>query len=206
MQLHKEVTVVKAVRWYERERLPYAVDRRVVKQYADWLNVVPWKLFCTFTFAWKVSDPQADKVFAEFINRVEKALRCDVGYVRGDEKRFSGCGKPACGRHFHALLTCAAPVSHLYIEAVWMSMAGNRSDCAGAKVEPYDPTKNGAAYVLKFVNQADGDWTFRKLHLFHSSVSLRKIDKRLRRSLRRHRAREKQFRSIAVVSPVWIPL
>ena len=181
-------------RWYEREHLPYAADLKRVEEYADWVEQVPWKLFCTFTFAWKVSDPQADQTFAEFINRLERDLRCDVGYVRGDEKRLSGCGKPACARHFHALLTCAAPVNRYFVEGLWMSMAGHRSDNAGAKVEAYDPARNGAEYVLKFINKVDGEWTFRKLHLFHPwARGLQTVNKRLRRHLRRHKAREQQF-------------
>ncbi|HXR15714.1 MAG TPA: hypothetical protein VN777_05825, partial [Terriglobales bacterium] len=55
----------------------------------DWLKAVPWKFFCTFTFAWRVSDPQAEKAFDAFINRLERHLGCEVCFVRGDEKRFS---------------------------------------------------------------------------------------------------------------------
>ncbi len=92
-------------RWYERENLPYAADWKLVEGYADWLKLVEWKLFCTFTFAGKVSDAHANRGFDEFIDGLERHVKCDVGYVRGDERRFSGCGKPASGRHFHALLT-----------------------------------------------------------------------------------------------------
>jgi len=182
-----------AVRWYEQERWPYAADRKTAEGYADWVKLVPWKLFCTFTFAWKVSDAQADKTFTEFINRLEHVLKCDVGYVRGDEKRLSGCGKPACGRHFHVLLTSVAPMHSSVVEWLWMGMAGNRSDDAGAQVEPYDANRNGASYVLKYINQVDGNWTFRKLHLFHPSASEGKVNKRRRRLLRRHHARQEQL-------------
>jgi hypothetical protein len=184
-------TAVQWHRWYEKECCPYAVDRTTVDEYADWLRMVPWKLFCTFTFAWKVSDLQANRIYVEFINRLERALKSDVGYVRGDEKRISGCGMPACGRHFHALLTSAAPLVPSDIEQRWMSMAGKRYDGAGAKVEPYDPNRNGASYVLKFINREHGDWAFRKLHLFHPGArSLQTVNKRTRRLLRRHHARQ----------------
>ena len=177
------------VRWYERQRLPYAVDRQIAEEYADWLKQVPWKLFCTFTFAWKVNDLQADKVFVAFIDRLESHLKFDVGYVRGDEKRLSGCGKSASGRHFHVLLTCAAPVTPETVAELWMSMAGNRDDGAGAQVKPYDPNQNGVSYVFKLVNQPDGDWTFRKLHLFPPFLRERKVTRRMRRHLRRQDAR-----------------
>jgi hypothetical protein len=117
-------TMQNLARWYERERWPYTADRQIVEKYATWLRRIPWKLFCTFTFASRVSDQQADNVFAEYINQLEKFYRSDIGYVRGDEKRLSGCGKPASGRHFHALLTSAAPLHPFFVESIWTDMAG----------------------------------------------------------------------------------
>jgi hypothetical protein len=186
-------------RWYERASWPYRVDIDRVKEWANWVRQVDWKLFCTFTFAWRVSDLQADKTFAAFINRLERALKCDVAYVRGDEKRPSGRGRPECGRHYHALLTSAAPLNSTYVAWLWMSMAGNRGDNAGAKVEPYNPARTGAEYVLKGMNEVDGDWKFRKLELFHpESRGQQKMTKRFRRSLRRHKVRLKKFANTQV--------
>lgn len=177
-----------AGRWYERENWPYVADRAITEDYAEWLNEVDWKLFCTFTFAGRVSDPYAIKTFEKFINRLEFSLKCDVGYARGDEKRFSGCGKPASPRHFHALLTCTAEASSKFVEDLWTSMAGNRVDGAGALVKPYDASLDGASYAMKRINQSEGGWDFGKLHLFHPSVREQKITKRMRRHLRRHPA------------------
>jgi hypothetical protein len=185
--------MLEAVRWYERTRWPYAADRRTADEYATWLKLIPWTLFGTFTFAWKVSDPQAAKVFDEFIDRLERNIRCDVAHVRGDEKRLSGCGKPASGRHFHVLMASAAPVGPSFVEGLWMSMAGTRSDGAGAQVQAYDASLNGASYVLKLINRVDGDWAFRKLHLVHPSVSVGMLNLRQRRNLRRHEARKQSF-------------
>jgi hypothetical protein len=176
--------------WYERMQWRYAKDQRTVAGYADWLVKVPWQLFCTLTFAWKVSDQQADKTFVEFINRLEGSLKCNVAFVRGDEKRFSGCGKPACGRHFHALLASEIPLPPTIVECSWKNMAGERSDNAGAQVESYDSHQNGVLYVLKAINDIHGDWSFRKLHLFHLEArSLQTHNARFRRTLRRLRAR-----------------
>jgi hypothetical protein len=30
-------------RWYERERWPYAADRKIAEEYAQWLKDVPWR-------------------------------------------------------------------------------------------------------------------------------------------------------------------
>ena len=40
--------------WYDQANWPYAGDRRTADGYAAWVRLVPWKLFGTFTFAWKV--------------------------------------------------------------------------------------------------------------------------------------------------------
>lgn len=181
-----QTAMQQTVKLYDRERWPYAKDRRIAEEYAKWVKQVDWRLFCTFTFAWPVSDQEAIETFDEFIDRLECFLQCDVAYVRGDEKRLSGCGKPACARHFHVLLTCTAQVTPEFVEALWMSMAGNRSDHAGAMVVPYNPQLNGASYVLKMINQPEGDWDFRKLHLFHPSAREEKVTVRMRRHLRRH--------------------
>lgn len=179
---------------YNRECWPYNADTKLITKYANWLRQFPWTFFCTFTFPGKVSDARAINAFKEFIDRLEESIRCDVAYVRGDEKRFSGCGKPACGRHFHALMTCAASPSPWFVEWVWTSTVGNANNHAGALVVPYDSAKNGAAYVLKFINQADGDWDLRKLYLFHPDASsLQDTNCRMRRVLRRHRARVEHF-------------
>jgi hypothetical protein len=155
---------------------------------------VDWKFFCTFTFAWKVSDLQAEKTFAVFKDRLERTLRCEVCIVRGDEKRFSGCGKPASGRHFHALLTCVAPVQATFIESLWTSMAGNRADGAGALVEQYNANENGARYVLKYVYQPEGNLALKNLELFHPEArGSQKMNKRWRRRLKRFNARQEKF-------------
>lgn len=184
-------------RWYDRQHRQYAADRQTVEVYAEWLKLVPWNLFCTFTFAWRnVSDSQAAKVFDAFVDRLERSLECDVTYVRGDEKRFSGCGKPESPRHFHVLFACSAPLNPSVVEDLWMSMAGKGEDEAGALVEPYDARLNGVSYVLKFINQPDGGWAFRKLHLFHSSLNVDIVNRRQRRNVRRHEARMQSFGNV----------
>ena len=182
-------------RFYERERWPYVQDQHAIDKLAYWVRQIPWKFFCTFTFAWEdVSDEWADRVFAEFINRLEDTLGCEVCFVRGDEKRVSGCGKPASGRHFHVLLTCLAPVDSALIESMWENMAGKRAEGAGALVKEYQSSGNGARYVLKCMNQPDGNWDFRNLELFHpDSKKSQKMNKRWRRRLKRFEARHMKF-------------
>lgn len=149
--------------------------------YQSWLKVVPWQLFCTFTFAWQVSDPQAVAVFGGFVNRLEGSLRCPIAFVRGDEKRFSGCGMPGAPRHFYALLTAHRKLDRHLVADLWTSMAGRRKHGAGANVRIYDPNLDGLAYVLKFIHQPLGDWDVRNVDLFFSSSDQWRLNARQRR-------------------------
>jgi hypothetical protein len=122
------------------------------------------------------------------MNRLEKSLRCPIAYLRGDEKRFSGCGKPAAPRHFHAVLAAAFPLDPVYIANTWMQMAGFRANGAGADVRPYDPSGNAISYVLKFIFQPGGDWDFGNLDLYLWSPAS-EMNRRQRRRLRRQAQR-----------------
>jgi hypothetical protein len=163
-----------------------SVGRDDLRFYAQWLGAVPWQLYCTFTFAWPVSDPRAAQVFKAFMNRLERSFRCPIAYLRGDEKRFSGCGKPAAPRHFHALLAAAVRLDAPFIENAWMRMAGFRTNGAGAKVCAYNPNGNAIAYCLKFIFQPNGDWDFKNLDFYLCPVSAMNTNRRQRRRLLRH--------------------
>lgn len=180
----------KANKWYDRENMPYAEDRYRVAVFATWVRKVKWQLYCTFTFGLQHSDELADWKFKEFINRLEAILKADVTYIRGDEKRFSGTGMPACGRHFHVLMTSAAPMSTAYVAWLWKEVAGSWDD--GADVQPYDPKLNGVEYVLKKINQPDGEWTARNLHL-ELPMPPENTRCQSRRQLKRHGLRMKLY-------------
>jgi hypothetical protein len=163
-------------------------SRRDLQHYEEWLQEVPWQLFCTFTFAWPVSDSRAIAVFNGYINRLERSMRCPIAYLRGDEKRFSGCGMPGARRHFHGLLAATCRLDCHLIANVWMDMAGHRENGAGAHVLIYDPSQGGLAYCLKFINQPGGDWDFGNLDLF-LPMNREQMNKRQRRRQARHALR-----------------
>jgi hypothetical protein len=174
--------------WYERECWPYDDDLNLIRKYAIWLSAGKWQLFATFTFGRRVIDAEADQIFTVFHNALERTLGADVPYVRGDEKRFSGCGKPASGRHFHAVLACAYPIPQMLIEMLWSGVAGGRGD--GAEVEPFDPSRSGLSYVLKMMNQHHGDWRAEKLYLILPLNDLGLLNHQQRRNLKRHQSRQ----------------
>jgi hypothetical protein len=165
------------------------VSCKDLETYVDWLQPVPWQLFCTFTFAWRVSDAQAIGVFEGFENRLTRVVRGPIVLVRGDEKRYSGCGMPGAPRHFHVLLAAHRTLDRHFVADLWMSMAGRREGGAGADVRIYDPTQNGLAYVLKFIHQPFGDWGLRNLDLFLGVPDPQLMNSRQRRRLGRHAAR-----------------
>ena len=70
------------------------------------------------------------------MNRLEKYIRGPVVYVRGDEKRFSGCGMPGAPRHFHVLLAAHQALDLEFVRELWMSLAGRRTKGAGADARP----------------------------------------------------------------------
>jgi hypothetical protein len=166
-----------------------SVRQADLRFYAQWFGAVPWQLFCTFTFAWPVSDAQAAQVFKAFMNRLERSFRCPIAYLRGDEKRFSGCGKPAAPRHYHVMLAAAVRLDATFIENTWMLMAGFRANRAGAEVCAYDTKGNAIAYCLKFIFQPEGDWDFKNLDLYLCPPNAMNRNRRQRRRLARNAQR-----------------
>ena len=60
------------------------------------------------------------------------------GWVRVDEQRWSGYGKPEIPLHFHALLKYQNVPAPEAVAGLWKSKAGN------ARVEIYDPARGAA--------------------------------------------------------------
>jgi hypothetical protein len=166
--------------------------------YERWLGTVPWQLFCTFTFAWRVSDAQALKVYDEFVRRLEIFLRGPIVYVRGDEKRYSGCGTPEAPRHFHAVITGHRRIDPELVSDLWELLAGRRENGAGANVRIYDPSLRGLAYVLKFISQPNGDWNLRNLDLFLPTAERGPLNRRQRRRLVRQKKRLELLQQVEV--------
>jgi hypothetical protein len=128
-------------------------------------------------------------VFHEFIERLEKSIKGPIAYVRGDEKRFSGCGKPGAPRHFHAVLAAHRQLDCQGVAREWMRLGGYRKNGAGADVRVYDTSRGGLAYVLKFIDQPEGGWDFNNLDIFLAPRSPREMNRRQRRRLLRHQRR-----------------
>ena len=183
----------------QEERRKFEARQQRDRAYSQLVRSIQWQLFGTFTFPGVVyHDEWADKEWVEYINRLESSLKSDIYYIRADERRLSGCGKPVCGLHFHTLLASAAPMHPAFVEWLWTSQVGQRKHDAGAFVVPYNPIQGGAEYLMKMITADDpeADWTFRKLHLFHPEArESYQPTARFRRNLRRLEMQHTKFSS-----------
>src|SRR5690349_796227 len=93
-------------------------------EYRSWLQEIPWQLFATLTFAWRVSDAQASRVFTAFVDSMERSLRCPITYIRGEEVRFAAGTKSSAPRHFHVLLTAGRHLDARWVAQQWTALAG----------------------------------------------------------------------------------
>lgn len=164
-------------------------DTETVRAYAQWLGQIQWKLFATFTFAWTVSDAQADVVFRAFINEIEHQIRSPLAFVRGDEKREAGYGLAESGRHYHVLFTSNANLDPITIAKTWRRFGGSGHNLDSARADLYKADLPGAEYSLKLINETKGDWKFRNLDLFIPGYKPLKSNKRSRRRISRSDAR-----------------
>jgi hypothetical protein len=82
------------------------------------------------------------------------------------------------------------------VEWHWVNQVGERSGDAGAFVVPYNPIKGGAEYLMKMINEPEGNWKFRNLHLFHPEArESYRPNARFRRNLRRLEMQRVNFSS-----------
>ncbi len=136
---------------YSHRASPF-LPQKATADYEHWLRPVPWQFFVTLTFAFQLSDAQANRIFLEYIDRIERHLRAPIAFVRGDEKKFSGCGKPGAPRHYHLVMTSTVPLSPDWMRSTWEAVAGRRSNGAGGDFRRYDPDRGGIRYVLKMMS------------------------------------------------------
>src|ERR1035438_7489724 len=112
---------------------------------AEWLEPIPWQLFCTLEFPYKARPELAVKKFDSMVNNLERSLRTRVCYVNASETRSkSGAVVPL---HFHTLLTSARPISTQLVTGMWNEGVGRTNSVGGdlAQVESFDPSMGGVS-------------------------------------------------------------
>jgi hypothetical protein len=153
---------------------------------AEWLRPVPWQLFATLEFPWNAKPETAALKFDQTIDTMEHSLRTRVCCVNASETRSkSGAMVPL---HFHASFTAARPISRQLVAGIWTDGVGRTNSVGGdlARVEPFDPTMGGIAYIVKLINDPDCEWGFRNVYLFNRNIKMEpKTDHASLRSARR---------------------
>jgi hypothetical protein len=114
--------------------------RRHPTRMGAFLEALPIKLFATITAPRSCSREAWDGNTKDWLNQVERAHRCPIGYIKSLERY------PA--RHLHIALVAALPLSASICEDLWRSILRTNSRSA-ARIEPFRPGAGGMAYLLK---------------------------------------------------------
>ncbi len=156
---------------------------------ASWLNPVQWQLFATLEFTWNIKPETANIKFRELINSLERTLRTRICFVNSLENRSkSGV---IIFPHYHAAFTAAKIIPCQLVASLWNFVIGRSPSESGdlVLVEPFDPAKNGIAFIAKQITDESCEWDFRNIDLFNgSSQPAQKTDHATQRSARRLKA------------------
>lgn len=150
------------------EKQAFNDPKAIADTYVEWLSPVPWQVFCTATFPWKVRGETADKKLNQLLESLQDELRVPIGFLSVRE-RLSRKGDDV-GWHFHLLLTCLREIPHSSIVRTWRRLAhleGATIDIP-IEVEPYDPTRGGLRYHFKWLH-VDSEVALGNLDLYDGS-------------------------------------
>ncbi len=139
----------------------YSVEQsNLVSAYGHFIAQWPWDHYATFTFGRRLSQASCIHHWDDFIAAIGRLTRGRVGWVRADEKRWSGCGSPEIPLHFHALMRYQKVTTPEAVAALWKSRAGD------AKVEVCDPARGPAWYIAKMFPYEDTRYDLAGLEYF----------------------------------------
>lgn len=133
---------------------------------AQWLADIPWGVFATLSFASPHIRPEAAITkFNEMIETLERTMRTRIGYIYAMERRSrSGAIVPL---HIHAALVALKPIDCQLVRDAWGMSGANGTN--KAQVEPYDPDRAGAEYIVKHATDPDCELGDRNLEFFNGS-------------------------------------
>jgi hypothetical protein len=143
-----------------------AEQSNLVVAYGDFLHQWAWDQYATLTFGRKQSEANCIRLYNQFINSLGRTTHGRVGWVRADEKRWSGFGSPEVPLHFHSLLKYQHAPAREAVAALWKSMAGD------ALIESYRSGGGAAYYIAKMFPDEGSNYAFGGLeHFDHSEGS-----------------------------------
>jgi hypothetical protein len=153
----------------------------------EYFAKIPWQYFTTHFVTRPCSDTHHRGIWHEYLNRVRVFHRDTLAYLWSEESRTARGDLYQVPVHFHALWFSHHPLDTHMLAKEWSALAG-----IGGRpiaIEPYNPSGEALAYVLKLADRSHCHWDFsNNLFLFlPEAVDLSTAQGR--RRYRRHLAR-----------------
>ena len=136
----------------------------------EWLQPVPWQLWATLKFPYRAAQDSARHKFDEMANSIERSIRSRLCYVYAAEQRDRS-GVVGVPLHIHAAFASLKTLTPQLVAGMWIGGVGRRDSVASdlARVEPYDPSKDGLAYIVKQIGYADTQLDYKDIDRFSGS-------------------------------------
>jgi hypothetical protein len=116
---------------------------QLISSFGEFFSLWDWDQYATFTFGRHMSPSGSVRQWNDFVNALGRTSNGPVGWVRADEQRWSGYGRPAVPLHFHALLKYRNVPAPEAVAGLWKARAGD------AKVEVYRAGGGAGLYMAK---------------------------------------------------------
>ncbi len=136
---------------------------QLISSYGEFFSQWNWDQYATLTFGRHMSQSGGLRQWNEFIDSLGRATHGPVGWVRADEQRWSGSGRPAIPLHFHALLKYKNVPAPEGVAGLWKARAGD------AKVQVYSAGGGAALYMAKMFPFPDSRYDLGGLEHFRRS-------------------------------------
>jgi hypothetical protein len=148
---------------------------------------VQWQYFTAHFITRPSTNAHHRSIWHEYLNRVRELHRDTLVYLWAEESRSAHGDLYQIPVHFHALCFSHRKLNTHLMATEWKALAGYGG--RPIDIEPYDPSGDALAYVLKLADRDDCHWEFsNNLSLFFPE----RIDlstSQSRRRYRRHLAR-----------------
>jgi hypothetical protein len=127
-------------------------NRRVVLAATELIASFNVTHYFTLTYPRRMSCEGRDKLFERWLDAIEWLQRRPLGWIRADERRFSGLGFPEIPWHHHGLLIDTDHLCGRTAESIWRSFVGD------ARVVRYQRNGGAIPYSIKHAFSEWGDW------------------------------------------------
>ncbi len=167
--------------------LPYTNEEQLLlnarSARLEYFSRIQWQYFTTHFITRPSTTSQRRGIWQDYLTRVRALHRDTLAYLWSEESRTAHRDLYQVPVHFHALWFSHRPVDTRMMATEWKALAG-----FGGKpiaIEPYNPSGDALAYVLKLADRSDCHWDFsNNLSLFLPEPDLSTAQSR--RRYRRH--------------------